>query len=46
MTVGLPDPDNASPIAIGEAQNDGRYAVVYSFQPDYGETLRALPVAE
>lgn len=34
------------PIYIGEAQAEGRYAVVYSLQPDLGEALRVLPTAE
>ncbi len=46
VTVGLLGSENASPVSIGEAQADGRYAVIYSFRPDHGETLRVLPVAE
>ena len=45
VTVGLTE-TGAQPVYIGEAQADGRYAVVYSLQPDHGGSLRVLPTTE
>jgi len=45
VAVGLADA-GAQPVYIGEAQADGRYAVVYSLQPDHCKALRVLPTTE